>query len=56
MKLVRRMVDDVVRERLLVFPLSKADGRYPLISVFFPRLGSIRSASARWTSRGSGLT
>ena len=39
MKLVRRMVDDVVRERLLVFPLSKADGRYPLISVFFPEVG-----------------
>jgi uncharacterized protein (UPF0264 family) len=39
MKLVRRMIDDVVRERLLVFPLSKADGRYPLISVFFPEVG-----------------
>src|SRR5262249_61299555 len=33
MKLVRRMVDDVVRERLLVFPLSMADGRDPLISL-----------------------
>ena len=39
MKLVRGMVDDVVRERLLVFPLSRADGRYPLISVFFPEVG-----------------
>lgn len=39
MKLVRQMVDDVVRERLLVFPLSRADGRYPLISVFFPEVG-----------------
>lgn len=39
MRLVREMVDDVVRERLLVFPLSEADGRYPLISVFFPEVG-----------------
>src|SRR5262249_56236932 len=48
MKLVRRMVDDVVRERLLVFPLSRADGRYPLISVFFPEVG-INSVGERPT-------
>ena len=39
MKLVRKMVDDVVREGLLVYPLGETEGRYPLVSVFFPELG-----------------
>jgi len=46
MKIVRKMVDDVVRERLLVFPLAHTGGRYPLVSVFFPELG-IDSAGER---------
>lgn len=39
MRLVRKMVDEVVREKLLVFPLGRTEGRYPLISVFFPEMG-----------------
>jgi uncharacterized protein (UPF0264 family) len=39
MKLVREMVDDVVREELLVYPLGETEGRYPLVSVFFPEVG-----------------
>lgn len=40
MKLVRKAVDDVVDERLVVMPLNvKGKGRYPLISVFFPEIG-----------------
>jgi len=39
MRLIRKMVDEVVRERLLVFPLGRTEGRYPLISVFFPEMG-----------------
>jgi uncharacterized protein (UPF0264 family) len=36
MKLVRQLVDDVVKEKLIVVPLA---GRYPLVSVFFPEIG-----------------
>jgi uncharacterized protein (UPF0264 family) len=39
MKAVRSMVDDVVNEGIVVFPLNRTDGHYPLISVFFPELG-----------------
>lgn len=46
MKLIREMVDDVVREKLLVYPLGKTEGRYPLVSVFFPEMG-INSAGER---------
>jgi uncharacterized protein (UPF0264 family) len=46
MRQVRAMVDEVVREKLLVFPLAGTEGRYPLISVFFPEVG-IDSAGER---------
>lgn len=46
MRLVRKMVDEVVREKLLVFPLGRTEGRYPLVSVFFPEIG-INSAGER---------
>ena len=46
MRQVREMVDEVVREKLLVFPLARTQGRYPLISVFFPEVG-IDSAGER---------
>jgi uncharacterized protein (UPF0264 family) len=46
MRLVRSMVDAVVRESLLVYPLGRTGGRYPLISVFFPEMG-INSAGER---------
>jgi hypothetical protein len=39
MKLVQEMVDDVVREELLVYPLGETEGQYPLASVFFPEVG-----------------
>lgn len=39
MKAIRAMVNDVVQEKLLVFPLNRTGGQYPLISVFFPELG-----------------
>lgn len=39
MELVRTFVDEVVSERLLVFPLNRTEGQYPLVSVFFPELG-----------------
>jgi uncharacterized protein (UPF0264 family) len=38
MKLVRRQVDDVVSERLIVIPLTETL-RYPIVSVFFPEIG-----------------
>lgn len=46
MKLIRKMVDAVVHERLIVFPLGHTGGRYPLVSVFFPEAG-IDSAGER---------
>ncbi len=46
MKLIRSMIDDVVKERLVVFPLSRTEGQFPLISVFFPEMG-IDSAGER---------
>jgi uncharacterized protein (UPF0264 family) len=39
MKAVRSMIDDVVHEGIVVFPLNQTEGHYPLISVFFPELG-----------------
>jgi uncharacterized protein (UPF0264 family) len=38
MKLVRKLVDEVVQERLIVIPLNVAK-RYPIVSVFFPEVG-----------------
>jgi uncharacterized protein (UPF0264 family) len=39
MRLVRQMIDEVVHEGLLVYPLGETEGRYPLVSVFFPEVG-----------------
>ncbi len=46
LKAVRKMVDDVVKDKLLVYPLGDSQGRYPLVSVFFPEIG-IDSSSER---------
>lgn len=58
MKLIRKMVDAVVHEKLLVYPLGRTSGRYPLVSVFFPEMG-IDSAGERpfeIARKGIGLT
>lgn len=58
MKQVRASVDAVVKEKLLVFPLAKTEGRYPLVSVFFPEAGidSIGERPMQIARKGLALT
>jgi uncharacterized protein (UPF0264 family) len=46
MKLVREMLDAVVKEKLLIVSFARDKGRWPLVSVFFPEMG-IDSAGER---------
>ena len=38
MKIVRKYVDEAVKEKAIVMPLNQT-GRFPLVSVFFPEMG-----------------